>query len=160
MRKQISLLTIPILLFGLCFSSCKNETNIPGLDIETVFFIKYINADGETILHDGSQIEILYDLDGTAVKVERPNLDYPNGYTLKPLGDAIPNGGNDLCLKVFPEGSINYIKLDGYERDTIKCEFLKDSGGITIIKIWQNNKLVWDFYDQTHSTSRLIQITK
>ena len=160
MKTTNSILTITILFLGLCFSSCKNETNIPGLDVETVFFIKYINSNGENILHDDSQIEIRYDQNGTSIKVERPNLDYPNGYTLRPLGDATPNGGNGLCLKVFPEGSVNYIKIDGYESDTLKCEYLKDSGGIAIVKIWHNNELVWDVSDQNRTTSRLILIVK
>jgi len=160
MKTLISILTIPILLFGLCFNSCKNDPDLPGIIVNTTFYINYINTKGENLLHDDSQIEVLYDLNGTAVKVERPNLDYPNGYALRPLGDAIPNGGNELCLKIFPEGSINYIKLDGYESDTLKCEFLRIRNSSTIVKIWLNNKLVWDTNDKNNSTSRLIQVIK
>lgn len=170
MKKSIYLFMI-VSLLGLIVSSCKNENEneneqvFIGVFINRVFYITYVNTDGTNILRNDSQLDVFYEQNGIAQKVERLNLDYPNGYTLTSLRNTAPNGSDELCVKVFPsdyynEGNISttFIKLGNNQMDTLRCQFQTTSNTFILTKIWLNGTLVWD--KETAKASPLIQIIK
>jgi hypothetical protein len=154
------------LFLGLIMSSCNDkEQAIPGVSMNRIFFIEYVSVDGTNILQNDSQIEVYYERNGIAEKVERSNLTYPNGFIITSQRAAAPDSSDELCVKVFPSDYYNdedisttYIKLGDYQMDTIQCQFYRTPNLIYTLKIWHNGTLVWD--KQTSSSSPLIQIIK
>jgi len=139
MKKIFSLLLL-IVVFS---SSCnEKEETMKGFSMNRIFFIEYVNADGTNILNYDSQIQVYYERNGIAEKVEQSNLSFPLGYTITSLRDVSPEGLNELCVKVFPsdymdeeKSSITNIKLDDYQTDTIKCQFDISSNSVYLQKI-------------------------
>lgn len=153
----------------LVLSSCRKDTTydgiIKGVSINTHFFIEYNNADGVNLLQNNSDIQVSYMKDGVAESVQRPNLDFPNGYAIVSQRNTGPDGSDELCVKVFSSDyydnsntSVTYIKFDDNTTDTFKCQFYKTPGTFSIIKIWLNGILVWEA--QTAKSVPFIHITK
>jgi len=141
------------------------EVNIAGVFVDKVFYIAYLNSEGKNVLDTNSQIQVFYLKDGTAEKVERSNLDSPNGFTLTSQRRTAANGSDELCFKVFPSDyedntnkSTTYIKFEDNTMDTLECQFQKTAEIHLLMKIWLNGSLVWD--RQTAKTLPLIQIIK
>jgi len=159
MKKSFYILLVLSLLI---LSSCNDkELSIKGIYINSIVFIEYSGSDGKNILKSDSQIEVFYDKNGIAEKVDHPNLTYPNGFTITTERNAQPYGSDELCIKVFPSNYYNeenlsttYIKLGEYQIDTIRCQFY-----ITSNKTWHNGTLVWDI-DNNETSFPLINIIK
>ncbi len=171
MKKQFCSYVVLSLLLGFFMSSCTDNSEalqdrpIKGVSFNTIFFIEYVNADGTNILHNDSPIEVFYEKNGIAEKVERLYLAYPYGFEITGQQEAIPDGSGELCVKVFASDyyserktSTTFIKLGDYPVDTIQCLFEMIPNGIYIYKIWHNGILVWD--RTTKPSSLLIQIIK
>ena len=147
-------------------SSCNDkEQAISGFSMNRIFFVAYVNVNGTNLLQNDSQITVYYERNGVAEKVQRSNLDCPNGYTLTSQRNTVANGSDELCVKVFPSDymdneniSTTYIKFGNNQMDTIQCQFHTTSNSITLTKSWLNGTLVWDI--QTASSFPLIQIMK
>ncbi len=155
------------LFLGLIMSSCNKEKEQPisGFDMNRIFFIEYVSVDGTNILQNDSPIEVYYENNGIAEKINRSYLDYPNGYKITTQREAAPNGSDELCVKVFPSDYLNdesistsYIKFGDHQTDTIQCQFQITTNTIYLTKTWLNGTLVWDI--DTKPSSRLIQIIK
>lgn len=167
-KKSIYLLLMMLpLLMGLIMSSCNKEKELitEGFSMNRIFFIEYVSIDGKNILQDDSQIEVYYENNGIAQKVEQPNLTYPNGFAIVSQQNTAPNGSDELCVKVFPSDKLNdknfsttYIKFGDYQIDTIQCQFNITTNSVYLTKTWLNGTLVWDI--ETKPSSRLIQIVK
>jgi hypothetical protein len=147
-------------------SSCNDnykEEPIPGFFLHRIFFIEYVSSDGINILQNDSPIEVYYKNNGIAQKVERSNLDYPNGFKITSQRNAAAYGSDDLCVEVFPSDYYNdedisttYIKFGDHQTDTIQCQFQRTTNSFYLTKTWLNGILVWDL--DTRPSSRLIQI--
>jgi len=155
------------LLIGLSMGSCKKEKeqSTMGFAMNRIFFIEYVNVDGTNILQNDSPIEVYYKNNGITQKVERSNLDYPNGFTIVSQRNTAPYSSDELCVKVFPSDYYNdvdisttYIKFGDHQADTIQCQFQRTTNSFFLTKIWLNGILAWDA--ETRPSSRLIQIIK
>lgn len=143
---------LPLLLV-LIMSSCNKEKEQPtkGFSMKTIFFIEYVSLDGINIVKNDSPIEVYYDNNGVVQKVERSNLDYPNGFKITSQRNTAANGSDELCVEIFPSDYYNdedisttYIKLGDSQMDTIQCQFHRTSNSIYLTKTWLNGTLVWD----------------
>jgi hypothetical protein len=168
MKKSVYLVILLPLLLGLIMSSCNDndeEQVITGFSMNRIFFIEYVSVDGTNILQNDSPIEVYYEKNGIAEKVERSNLNYPNGFTITSQRNTASDGSDELCVKVFPSDyysdeniSTTYIKLGDFQTDTIQCQFERTANSFYLTKTWLNGVLVWDI--ETKPSSRLIQIIK
>ena len=154
----------PLLLI-LIISSCNDKEQAIQFYMNRILFIEYVSVDGINILQNHSPIEIYYEINGIAEKVERSNFDYPNGFKITSQQNAGADGSDELCVKVFPSdyyndenSSTTFIKLGDHQMDTIQCQFQTTTNVFYLTKIWLNGKLVWDI--ETRPSSRLIQIIK
>ena len=165
MKKTHFLFKMCPLLLILIISSCNDKDQATQFYLNRIFFIEYVNVDRINILKNDSSIEIYYEKNGIAEIVERPNLDYPNGFTMTTKRNALVDGSDELCIKVFPSDYYNeenisttFIKVSDHQMDTIQCQFISVPNVFYLTKIWLNGTLVWDM--ETKPSSRLIQIIK
>ncbi len=161
MKKSFFLFIKLPLLLGLIMSSCNDkEQAISGFYMNRIFSIQYVSVDGTNILQNDSPIEVYYEKNGIAQKVERSNLDYPNGFTITSQRNTAPNGSDELCVKVFPSDyyddediSTTHIKLGDHQMDTIQCQFNITSNSIYLTKTWLNGTLCLGYRNKFIVTS-------
>jgi hypothetical protein len=87
-----------------------------------------------------SDITLFYVEKGEKVKINKPNMDYPNDHFMyKDEATKINH------LRVFLEREEVLIKLDDKTTDTIKCVIKKTKGNTHVEKLWYNGILKWEY---------------
>lgn len=163
MKKNVFALFLTLL--GVSFAGCEKSQegkmlfNNFAMDI----YILYENNKGGNILDKNSVIDVFYDDKGVMYKVDRPNLDAPNGYVLE-------YKDQNVILKLFTSDffiikdqriySKTYVKLDGLPTDTFTCQLYADGGKILVVRVWHNNNLVWEEGEILYDSPRFITIVK
>jgi hypothetical protein len=168
MKKSIysfAIFSLVVLVLSSCKKDTKDDGIIKGVIIDVHFFIEYNNADGINLLQNDSYFQVSYMKGGVAESVQRPNLDFPNGYAIVSQRNTGPDGSDELCVKVFSSDyydnsntSVTYVKFGNNTTDTFKCQFYRAPNLVHLIKIWLNGTLVWDA--QTAESAPFIHITK
>lgn len=165
MKKHSFALFLTLIIFS--FTGCnKNQERILTFtNYSKDINIHYVNNNEENILDKNSVIEIFYDDGGAMYKVDRPHLDFPNGYNLIYNDEA-----EDTILKLFTSDfftvrdqriySKTYVKLGDYSMDTFTCQLYADAGTISVVKVWHNDNLVWEVGEILYDSPRTIKIVK
>jgi len=97
-------------------------------------------------------IALCYEVKGKKVKIDKPNMDYPNNQFMFKDTET-----NTYHLRVFLEREVLHLQLNATTTDVIKCTIKKEKGSTKIEKVWYNGKLEWEL---GKNKSQVITITK
>ncbi len=162
--KKLILLSILVAMI-----SCKKNNENRIFD-ETPFDISYFDKNGNDLLNPNNpnsyketDINIYYLINGEKVKQYQKNLEYPKSFF---ISNEIRD--NKYFMRLFPNDrnlnennrAITYINFGNNEEDKVECEFktYKNSSSIQVVKIWYNDKLMWQYTDG--GSNRWIEIIK
>lgn len=109
--------------------------------------ITYLNKDSYDLLdsnnknHYNARDIVIYNLvKGEKVKVNKPNMDYPNNHFI--FKDPATNTN---YLRIFLESPTVLVQLNDKTTDTIKCTVKKTKGNTHLEKVWYNDSLYYKF---------------
>ena len=149
-----------------------NDHPIAGRTINTVILLRVSDAQGNDLLDpastspkavDASKIKLYYVKDG------KEELHY-NGQSDKPTGVSLYTPESTMRSYYLINISLNRESKEAITttilewpdggRDALKAELLRKGGSIYKMKVWFNDKLIWDVPNRIAPPNEVYQITR